>query len=307
MSQDATSSAPYTVRTSVPFSLVRVWTIATNTFVEATRQKVFLIVLIVCIIILAISRLFTQFTFEDQLKIIKDIGLAVITIGGMLIAILLTAQLLASEVENRTIYTILSKPVWRLEFLLGKFFGMLILLLVSVALMSLVFTFVLFYMETVLIKEALSQVGAVADRTGLATNAQVVQQIKTQVRDPNLIKAILLGYAKLVLVTAITMFVTSFSTSMIFTVFISFCIYIAGHLQATAREMWQGQGTMVAKAGLMLVSFFIPDLQSFNLADDIVVGNVITWAHTWKVIGYGGMMTVIVMALAYAIFYYKEI
>jgi dihydroorotate dehydrogenase len=58
---------------------------------------------------------------------------------------------------------------------------------------------------------------------------------------------------------------------------------------------------------MAMVAFFIPDLQSFNLADDIVVGNVITWAHTWKVIGYGAWMTAIITALAYAIFYYKEI
>lgn len=307
MTQEASSTiSPEAVKARVPFSLARVWTIAKNTFVEATRQKVFLIVMVVCFIILLSSRLFTQFTFEDQLKIIKDIGLAVITIGGALIAIILPAQLLASEIENRTIYTILSKPVWRLEFLLGKFLGMVTLLLVSVVLMSLVFTFVLGYMERVLVQETLSGMGMTSDRTGLASNQQVVDQIKAQVRDPNLIKAVLLAFSKLLLLTAIAMFVASFSTSMIFTVFISFCIYIMGHLQSTAREMWQGQGTMLAKLGMMLVAL-IPDLQSFNLADDIVVGNVITWAHTLKVLGYGVGMTAVIMALAYVIFYYKEI
>lgn len=295
------------LRSGVPFSFGRVWIIAGNTFVEATRQKVFLIVLAVGLIILASSRFFTQFTFEDQLKIIKDVGLAVITIGGALIAILLTAQLISNEVESRTIYTILSKPVWRLEFLLGKFLGIMILLFVSVALMSVVFTGVLFYMEQILIKEAAMQSGVALDPTGLATIEQVKLQIQAQARDPNLIKAVALGYTKLVLLTAITLFVSTFSTSWIFTVFISFCIYFMGHLQSAAREMWQTQGTVLAKFGMMLVAFFIPDLQSFNLADDIVVGNVITWAHTWKVIGYGAWMTAIVAALAYAIFYYKEI
>jgi hypothetical protein len=183
----------------------------------------------------------------------------------------------------------------------------LVLLLVSVGIMSLVFTFVLFYMEQVLIRDAATQAGVAADQTGLATIQQVTMQIKAQVRDPNLIKAVLLGYAKLVLLTAITMFVSSFSTSMIFTVFISSCIYFMGHLQATAREMWQSQGTTLAKVGMAMVAFFIPDLQSFNLADDIVVGNVITWAHTLKVLGYGAWMTGVITALAYAIFYYKEI
>jgi len=305
MAQEAISSAP--VRTGVPFSLARVWAIATNTFVEATRQKVFLIVLLVCVFILASSRFFTQFGFQDQLKMIKDIGLGVIAFGGMVIAIILTAQLLASEVENRTIYTILSKPVWRLEFILGKFVGMVLLMLASVLLMSAVFVLVLFYMERVLISETLAGFGMAADQTGLATNEMVIQQIKAQVRDLNLIKAVLLAFTKLVLVTAIAMFVASISTSMIFTVFISFCIYIMGHLQSSAREMWQDQGTVLAKFGMFMVAFFIPDLQSFNLIDDIIVGNVITWAHTLKVLGYGVGMTALIMALAYSIFYYKEI
>jgi ABC-type Na+ efflux pump permease subunit len=307
MTQEASSISPPKTKASVPFSLGRVWTIAMNTFVEATRQKVFLIVMLVCVVILASSRLFTQFTFEDQLKIIKDIGLAVITVGGALIAIILTAQLLASEVENRTIYTILSKPVWRLEFLLGKFLGMVVLIFISVLIMSAVFTLVLFYMERVLINDAVTGAGMAADRTGLANMQQVVSQIQLQVRDPNLIKAVLLAFSKLVLLTAIAMFVASFSTSMIFTVFISGCIYFMGHLQSTAREMWQGQGTLLAKAGMALVAFFVPDLQSFNLADDIIVGNVITWGHTLKVVGYGAGMSALIMALAYAIFYYKEI
>lgn len=292
----------------VPFSIARVWTIAKNTFVEATRQKVFYIVLLVGLIILASSRFFTQFTFEDQLKIIKDVGLAVITIGGALIAILLTAQMISSEVENRTIYTILSKPVWRLEFLLGKFIGMLALLFISVLLMTIVFASVLFYMEQVLIRDAETQrMGMMADQPGMATIEQVKLQIQAQVRDPNLVKAVLLAYFKLMLLTALTLFVSTFSTSMVFTVFISACIYFMGHLQATAREMWQQQGTFIAKIVMAMVAFFIPDLQSFNLADDIVAGNVVTWAHTWKVLGYGCWMTAVVTALAYAIFYYKEI
>lgn len=302
-------ATPSTVGTKarVPFSFGRVWTIAKNTFVEATRQKVFLIVLVVGLFLLLISQLFTQFTFEDRIKFLKDFGFGVITIGGSVISVILTASLLSKEIEDRTIYTILSKPVWRLEFLLGKFIGMLVLLLISIGIMAVVFTGVLFYMEQLLIKDAAVQAGVAADQTGLATIQQVTMQIKAQIRDPNLIKAIILVYFKLVLVTALTLFVSTFSTSMIFTVFISACIYLMGHLQASAREMWSTQGTPLAKFGMLLVAFFIPDLQSFNLVDDIVVGNVITWVHTWKVLGYGIWMTSIITALAYAIFYYKEI
>src|SRR5690242_8206100 len=113
------------LRTKVPLSLARIWTIARNTFTEAMRQKVFLIVLVVGIVILGLSRFFSQFSFgeqlsplpfADQIKAIKDCSLAVISIIGAFLAIILTSIMIFNEVENRTIYTILSKPVWRLEF-----------------------------------------------------------------------------------------------------------------------------------------------------------------------------------------------
>ena len=99
-----------------------------NTLTEAVRQKVFNFFLIIGLVFIASASFFAQFTFGEQMKFIKDTCLGVISVISTLIAIVGTAQLLPSEVENRTIYTILAKPVRRFEFLLGKFFGSLLLL-----------------------------------------------------------------------------------------------------------------------------------------------------------------------------------
>ena len=105
----------------VGFSLGRVGTVAANTFVESLRQKVYNILIIFALVVIASASFFSQFTFSEQLKFVKDFCLGAVSVFGTLIAIVGTAQLLPAEMESRTIYTILAKPVRRVEFLLGKY------------------------------------------------------------------------------------------------------------------------------------------------------------------------------------------
>src|SRR5271154_157280 len=140
---ETTTAAPSARQERVGFSLHRVGVIAVNTLTEAVRQKVFILFLLIGLVFIASAIFFAQFTFGEQMKFIKDTCLGVISVISTLIAIVGTAQLLPSEVENRTIYTILAKPVWRFEFLLGKFYGSVLLLTLSVAAMCLLFGAVL--------------------------------------------------------------------------------------------------------------------------------------------------------------------
>src|SRR5579871_3605149 len=139
------AATPPTRREHVGFSLRRVGVIATNTLTEAIRQKVWIF-----LVIIGLAIFFSQYSFADQqeqIKFIKDTSLGVISVISTLIAIVGTAQLLPNEVENRTIYTILAKPVRRFEFLLGKFCGSLLLLALSVAAMCVMFALVLWIKE----------------------------------------------------------------------------------------------------------------------------------------------------------------
>src|SRR6266436_1839873 len=139
----------------VGFSLSRVSVIGVNTLTEAVRQKVFIFLLIVGLVFIGSAIFFSQYSLgeQEQLKVIKDTCLGVISVISTLIAIVGTAQLLPSEVENRTIYTILAKPVRRFEFLLGKFCGSLLLLLLSMAAMCILFAAVLWIKEQGMIRE----------------------------------------------------------------------------------------------------------------------------------------------------------
>jgi ABC-type transport system involved in multi-copper enzyme maturation permease subunit len=137
-------------------SLFRIITIARNTLTEAVRQKVLNVLLIFSIVLVGCSIGFSQLStpgldsagiFDAQIKFVKDAGFGAIGLFGFFIALLSTAQLIPQELHNRTIYTILAKPVRRSEFLLGKFFGIVLLLTLCVTLMSLAFGVTLYWQE----------------------------------------------------------------------------------------------------------------------------------------------------------------
>lgn len=113
--------------------------IAKTTLGEALRKKILNIFLLVTLALIVFSFSFASFTMREELTIIKSFGLGVIAIAGMFMAIVLGINLVPVEIERRTIYTILAKPVRRHEFLLGKFFGALATILINIVLMSIVF------------------------------------------------------------------------------------------------------------------------------------------------------------------------
>ena len=284
----------------VGFSLNRVRVIAVNTLTEAVRQKVFNFFLIIGLVFIASASFFAQFTFGEQMKFIKDTCLGVISVISTLIAIVGTAQLLPSEVENRTIYTILAKPVRRFEFLLGKFFGSLLLLVLSMMAMSILFGAVLWIKEQGMIRE-LSQTYLGESAADKADASQQIKRLETEAVDVDLVKAIAADLAKATLLASITLLVSTFSTSLVFNVVVPFMVFVAGMLRGTAVEMWGGHQL------LMAVLAVVPDFGLFSIADEINLGNVVPWTHVGEIIVYGLARTLIVVVAAHLIFSRREI
>ncbi|MEY5010450.1 MAG: hypothetical protein RLZZ253_1589, partial [Verrucomicrobiota bacterium] len=129
------------------FSPARLLAIASNTLLELVRQKVFYFLLLFALLSIGSSLLVVQFTFQQQFQVLKDVSLGAMSIFSWLLAVLATAQLLPRDLEDRTLYTILAKPVPRFEYLLGKLGGVLLLLALSLALMSALFAGVLAWRE----------------------------------------------------------------------------------------------------------------------------------------------------------------
>ena len=106
--------------------------IAVNTFKEAVRDRILYLLLFFAAAAILLSRVLAMLTVGDRMKIVKDVGLASISVFGALMAILIGTGLVYKEIEKRTIFTLISKPIRRYEFLLGKYFGLILTLAVMI-------------------------------------------------------------------------------------------------------------------------------------------------------------------------------
>ncbi|MBS0660822.1 MAG: ABC transporter permease subunit [Verrucomicrobia bacterium] len=285
------------------FSPARVGAIARNTLTELTRQKVFYLLLLFGLLLIGSSVLLVRFSFQDQFQMLKDISLGAMSIFGSLLAILATAAMLPRDIEERTLYTILAKPVPRVEYVLGKFLGIAGMLACALFLMGLLFLLILFVRERGVEAEMAASLSG--DAAALAAQ---IETLRAQVFHPNLLAAGLTIFAKTCVLAALTLFVSTFATSQIFTVFIVTTAYFIGHFQATAREYWQAMGGAAwSKAFAGFVAILFPDLQIFNLVDEIAVGVAVPLALLGKTLVLGGFYVLIYLLAAQLVFAQKEL
>jgi ABC-2 type transport system permease protein len=287
------------------FSIRRIAAITTNTLTELTRQKAFYVLLIFALILIGSSVFMARFTFQQEFQILKDVSLGAMSIFSSLLAIVATARLIPQDIEDRTIYTILAKPVSRFEYLLGKLFGALLLLAISMAAMTLLFVAVLYFREQAVLNETARELSrAPAEQLNDALNA-----VRTAGLNIDIFAGVGVIFLKACLLAALTLFVSTFATTNIFTVVVMLFVYFIGHLQAMAREYWlQQQGASWLTQGfLALVALIFPDLQAFNLTDEIVAGAVIPLAIFTKTALLGFFYVAIYTLAATVVFYGKEL
>ncbi len=275
MSNETATSARHRV-----FSFTRLCAITANTLTELTRLKVFYVLLLFALLLIGSSIFMAQFTFQQEFQILKDVSLGAMSIFTSLLAIVATARLIPQDIEDRTVYTILAKPVPRFEYLLGK-------------------------REQSVLHMALRQMSA-------APREQVddaLRAIRSSALNIDIFPGIVIIYLKACLLATLTLFVSTFATTNIFTVVVMVFIYFIGHLQATAREYWlhEHSSGWVTRIFLAIVALFFPDLQAFNLVDDIVAGAAISLGLFLKTAGLGIFYTTIYTLLAAFVFYGKEL
>jgi ABC-type Na+ efflux pump permease subunit len=227
------------------------------------------------------------------------------SIFSSLLAIVATARLIPQDIEDRTVYTILAKPVPRFEYLLGKLFGVLLLLAISVALMSALFVIVLYLREQTVLSETMRQMSrARREQLDDALNAVRASGLKIDI-----FAGVAVIFLKACLLAALTLFVSTFATTNTFTIVVMVFVYFIGHLQATAREYWLEQQSVgwLTRAFLAIVALIFPDLQAFNLVDEIVAGVAIPLALFAKTALLGIFYITIYTLAATFVFYGKEL
>jgi ABC-2 type transport system permease protein len=286
-------------------SIGRIGAIAANTLTELTRQKVFYVLLIFALVLIGSSVFMARFTFQQEFQILKDISLGAMSIFSSLLAVIASARLISQDIEDRTIYTILAKPVPRFEYVLGKLAGVLLLLAISIAAMAVLFAAVLYFREQAVLGETVREMNSAPQEQLRAA----LNTVRSSGLNIDVFAGVAVIFLKACLLAALTLLVSTFATTNIFTVAVMVFIYLIGHLQATARDYWlqQQSAGWVGRGFLALIALIFPDLQAFNLVDQIVAGVAIPLAIFTKTALLGILYIVIYTLAAIFVFYGKEL
>jgi Cu-processing system permease protein len=241
--------------------------IAVSVFRESVRDRVPYNLVLFAVLLISSSYLLGQLTAGQDIKIIKDLGLSATSVFGLFIAIFIGIGLVSKEVERRSIYALLAKPISRPQFIAGKYTGLVLTLAVNIAVMTVAMYAVLGYMTWMESPEF----KAGWDAPGV---------------DPALLKAIFLIFVQLMLVTAIALFFSTFSTPLL-AASLTLGLYIVGQFNADLRNFDQ---VVDSKAAVWLargVYHLVPDLSAFDVKMQVVHGLSVSGGYVAMTTAYG--------------------
>jgi Cu-processing system permease protein len=225
------------------------WVLAANAFRETVRDKILYNLVFFGIGLIAFSLLLGEWSVFAREKIIKDFTLAVMSIFGLLMAIFVGIGLIQKEIQRKTVLTLLARPFPRWQFMVGKYLGLLAVLAINLAVMTVFFYALLWF-----------------------THSHPTA---------SLLQAIYLVFFEMAIVVAVALFFSSFSTPVLSALF-TFGVYLAGHLSGEIighleflkRYAKQMPGAPIMPTWLepavRVAYFFIPNLENFNIRGRVV-------------------------------------
>jgi Cu-processing system permease protein len=266
-----------------------VFALALNTFREAIRNKVLHSLLGFALLLIFSALAVGQLSLGEEARVTRDFGLGGIGLFGVLIAIFVGVNLVYKELQLKTVYAILAKPVRRHEFILGKFAGMVLTLVLQIAIMTLVLV--------------------------------VVCAVEGARPDVALAKAVWLLVVEVVVVTAVAVMFSSFSTPFLSGAF-TLGIYVVGRLQPELRALHAkllgtaaadgaaAAGNLVLRGVLTVLTTVFPDLHLFYVSGHEVAGKAVSvhgpafvdWGYVAYATAYGLTYAAVMLLLAALIF-----
>jgi ABC-type transport system involved in multi-copper enzyme maturation permease subunit len=190
-----------------------------------------------------------------------------------LIAIFVGIGLVYKEIEKRTIYTIIAKPIHRYQFLLGKYLGLILTLLFEVAIMTTGFLFILYFYESTF--------------------------------DLNLLNAILLIFLELMLITSIALLFSTFSTPILSGIF-TLAVFVIGHLTLDLKTFGANSKNILVRYLTEFMYYLLPNLENFNIKGEVVHHIPVSWEYMGYVLIYGIFYITITLFVSAIIFQRRD-
>ena len=210
--------------------------IARQTVREALRRRVMWIFLICGLFLISLGPVFGFLSPRDSQTVLRSLGLASILLAGLFITIVTCIYLIPVEIERRTIYTVLSKPVQRYQFVLGKFLGGFATVFVNIAAMGVVFLMMIYLQEHKIPSE--------------------------------MFQGVIMTFFQMMLLAAMTIFFSTFATPVV-NFFLSFGIFLVGNLSTVTESLTTNRNGVVRFAG-NVVHYLLPNFGNFNIQNSII-------------------------------------
>jgi ABC-type transport system involved in multi-copper enzyme maturation permease subunit len=256
--------------------------IALNVFRESVRDKVLYNLVLFAILMMGASYLLGQLTAGQDVKIVKDLGLSAMSLFGVFIAVFIGIGLVSKEVERRSVYSLLAKPIHRYQLILGKYAGLALTLAVNFLIMTLAFYAVLLY-------------------SAWGIHPTVQSAWDAPALDPALLKAIALILVELLLVTAVALFFSTFSSPMLSAAF-TFGLFIVGHFSTDLRNFDQVVASPAAVRLARGLYWVVPNLGQFDVKSQVVHGQPVAIGYMALTTGYAALYTAMLLTIAVYIF-----
>jgi len=247
--------------------------IALNTFRENLRDKILYNILFFALLLIGVSVLLADLTIMEHRKLVTDMGLAAINLFGVIIAIFVGIGLVSKEIERRTVYTIMARPISRTQFVLGKYMGLILTLLVNVLIMLTVYLAILWVFQ-----------------------APVHWA---------LLQAIELIFVELLLVTALALFFSTFSTSTLSAI-MTLGFYVIAHLTTDLKGIAQKSHSEPVKAVMTGLYYLLPNLEILNMKGQAAMGTPVSLSYQAWASTYGLLYAALLISAACTVFQRRD-
>jgi ABC-type transport system involved in multi-copper enzyme maturation permease subunit len=224
------------------FSISRVSSIAFNTFREAVRDRILYNLVLFVLMITASAVFLGDLTAGQEVRTIVDLGLGAMLVFGVFISIFVGVSLVSKEIEKRTVYAIFSKPIGRGEFIVGKYLGLCLTLFVNVLVMGVGVSLALLYVG--------------------GGNLLL-----------SLWSAIFLIFLELMILTAVAILFSSFSSPAL-SALLAFFVFIIGHFSASLRDFANNLGSSFARFFFEALYYIFPNLSFYTFRTNAAHGDV---------------------------------
>lgn len=255
----------------------RLGMIASATFKEAIRQPLFLLLLVLSIVVLVVNTFLPFFSLGDDVKMLKDCGLATLLICGLLLAIWTASTSIADEIEGKTAMTVLSKPITRRQFVLGKYLGIMQAVLLLLFVGGVILLFCVYFKVGYDARERGAEVPAwyVTQAFGDMTREIPLPEPSRFTEMVQVAPGLVLVFLEISVLAAIAVAIST-RLPMVVNMTACFAIFVVGHLTPIlVLAEGGGQAVEVVRFVGQLIATVLPALEWFNMQGAVATGSFV--------------------------------